>query len=251
MADRPTKKRVKRVPPPPRHPDQGRIERVADDAEPTPAKRKRRKEASYDLSEVEFGSVAPDTARKLERRLAEAAEAFEAERFGDAVKLLGSIERLAPSVAEVLELRGLANYRLGKWRPAIKDLEAFESLVGTVEQHPVLADCHRALGHHGSVEELWHELGEASPAPELVEEGRIVYAGSLADQGRIRDGIRILEKAPRAPKKPKLHHLRRWYALADLYERAGELGRARRLFNEVATLDPEFGDAGQRARNLR
>ncbi|MGH1506535.1 MAG: hypothetical protein ACRBI6_23515, partial [Acidimicrobiales bacterium] len=166
MADRPSKKRVKRVPPPPRHPDQGRVERIHDEREAPQPKPRRRREASFDLSEVEFGAVAPDTARKLAGRLAEAAEAFEAERFADAVKLLGSIERLAPSVAEVLELRGLANYRLGKWRPAIKDLEAFETLVGTVEQHPVLADCHRALGHHGSVEDLWLELGEASPAAE-------------------------------------------------------------------------------------
>ena len=33
---------------------------------------------------------------------------------------------------------------------------------------------------------LWHELREASPSAELVAEGRIVFAGSLADRGELR-----------------------------------------------------------------
>lgn len=192
-----------------------------------------------------------DTKAKLQRRLIEAAGAFEAERYAEAHKLLSSIESLAPGVPEVLELRGLASYRLGKWKQATNDLTAFETATDSVEQHHVLADCARALGRWREVERYWNELGAASPGAELVEEGRIVYAGALADQGKLRDGIRVLEKAPRAPKKPKLHHLRRWYALADLYERAGDLPKARRLFAEINTLDPTFGDAGERARNLR
>ncbi len=214
-------------------------------------KKRRRRGSSIDVSGVEFVDVAPETAQKLQRRLIEAAGAFEAERFADAHRLLTSIESLAPGVPEVLELRGLTSYRQGRWKEAIRDLEAFEAAVGTVEQHPVLADSARALGRWRDVEDLWRELGEASPGPELVEEGRIVFSGALADQGRLTDAIRVLEKAPRAPKKPKLHHLRRWYALADLYERAGELPRARRLFSEIATLDPDFGDAAERARSLR
>ncbi len=250
MAERPAKARSKRVPPPPVRRETPIVERLSDD-EPAPVKKRRRGGSTIDVSGVAFDGVAPDTARKLERRLIEAATAFESERFGDAIKLLSSIEKLSPRVAEVLELRGLSNYRLGKWRAALNDLTAFEEVTGSVEQHPVIADCHRALGQHRMVEETWLELGEASPGPELVEEGRIVFAGSLADQGRVSDGIRLLEKAPRAPRKPKPHHLRRWYALADLYERGGDLARARRLFNEVATLDLNFGDAAARARNLR
>ena len=37
------------------------------------------------------------------------------------------------------------------------------------------------------------------------------------------------------PKRPMTHHLRRAYALADAYERAGEVVRARELFVRVAT----------------
>ncbi len=240
----------KRVPPPPVRHDKPVVVRVDDEA-PRQSKKSRKSVEAIDVADVQFEGVAPETDTKLRRRLAEAAVAFERERFGEAQKLLASIDRLAPGTPEVLELRGLSAYRLGKWKLALKDLEAFANATGSVEQHPVMADCYRALRQWHRVEELWKELGETSPSPELVEEGRIVYAGALADQGRPTDGIRALEKAPRAPKKPKMHHLRRWYALADLYERVGDMARARRLFGEVSQLDPTFGDAGQRARNLR
>ncbi|MEM8925134.1 MAG: tetratricopeptide repeat protein [Actinomycetota bacterium] len=199
---------------------------------------------------MQFDGVAPATGQKLQRRLAEAAVAFEAERFADAERLLASIERLAPGVAEVIELRGLTYYRLGNWGRAIGQFEAFHDLTGSVEQHPVWADCCRALRRWTKAEELWRELGDASPSAELVEEGRIVQAGSLADRGRISDAIRLLENAPKVPKRPSLHHLRRWYMLGDLYERSGDLARARRVFADVVAAEPGFGDAAERAAAL-
>lgn len=208
--------------------------------------------STIDVADVSFGDVGADTANKARKRLFDAAGAFERERFGDARRILEGVNRLAPDVPEVLELMGLCAYRMRQWRKAIGELGRFAELTGSVEQHPVIADCHRALRQWTEVEAVWLELGAASPSPELLEEGRIVYAGAKADQGRMQDAIRILEKASSSvPKKPRLHHLRRWYALADLYERAGMLGRARRLFSTIAETDPSFGDARQRARGLK
>jgi hypothetical protein len=51
-------------------------------------------------------------------------------------------------------------------------------------------------------------------------------------------------------KRPREHHLRLWYALADLEERAGEHARARALFDRVAAHDPSFADVGARRRAL-
>jgi tetratricopeptide (TPR) repeat protein len=164
--------------------------------------------------------------------------------------LLTSIDRLAPGVPEVHELAGLTQYRLGRWIKALAQLERFAELTGSVEQHPVMADCCRALKRWNRAEELWHELGESSPAPELIEEGRIVQAGALADQGRLDAAIRFMERAPRVKGKPGVHHLRRWYMLADLYERAGDTARARRLFGEIVQADPSFGDAAERAASI-
>ena len=74
-------------------------------------------------------------------------------------------------------------------------LEAFVALThGSTEQHPVLADCYRAMGDYPKVEALWDELREASPQGSLVAEGRIVAAGAMADQGDLRGAIALLAK---------------------------------------------------------
>lgn len=172
-----------------------------------------------------------------------------AERFADARRLLRSIDQLAPGVAEVQELLGLSSYRLGRWREAVGHLERFIALSGgrSVEQHPVLADCHRALAQHQRVDELWEELkASASAPPELLEEGRIVLAGSLTDRGRLREAIALLADAPSPRGRADLHHLRRWYVLADLYERAGDLPRARRLFDDILAIEASFADVARR-----
>jgi tetratricopeptide (TPR) repeat protein len=246
--------RSRRVPPPPVIREQPVVERVPmpdDEVVLAPKRKRNRGGSTVDVTEVGFTGVAKDTESKVRRRLMEAATAFERERFGDAQRMCQSIEKLAPGAPEVAELLGLSYYRQGKWREAIRELERFEALTGTVEQHPVLADCFRARGDYARVAALWIELGEGSPSAELVEEGRIVSAGALADQGKVKDAIRMLETAPKAPKKLKIHHLRRWYALADLYERGGDLKRAKRLFTEIEAQSPGFGDVAQRIRMLR
>jgi tetratricopeptide (TPR) repeat protein len=151
----------------------------------------------------------------------------------------------------VRELNGLTLYRLGRWRLAIRELEAFHMLTSSTEQHPVLADSYRAVNQHERVEELWEELRAASPSAELVTEGRIVFAGSQADRGDVRGAIRTLEHGFTLPKKPHVHHLRRAYALGDAYERAGDVVHARELFEAVARFDRDFADVVRRARSLR
>jgi hypothetical protein len=87
---------------------------------------------------------------------------------------------------------------------------------------PGLADCYRALGRHAKVAELWEELRAASPSAALVAEG----ASSRRVAGRpgpLDDAIRLLSAAKTPAKRPKDHHLRVTYALADLYERAGDI----------------------------
>ena len=186
----------------------------------------------------------------LMRRLNEGAKAFEGERFADARTALGPVVKEAPELPEGRELMGLALYRLGKWKDAIEHLESFRELSGSTEQHPVLADCHRAMKHWDDVDELWAELGDASPSAELVVEGRIVVAGAKADQGDLTSAIRILEQGWKPPKKPMGHHLRRAYALADLYDRAGRAPRARDLFSWVESHAPDLADVRQRVKAL-
>ena len=197
------------------------------------------------------GAVAPNRIERFESRLKDASDAFRRERYEDARRILRPLAEQAPSASSVRELYGLTLYRLGRWAQAKRELEAFRTQTNSTEQHPVLADCSRALGHYAEVEELWEELRAASPTAELVAEGRIVAAGALADQGRLRDAIALLEAAAKPTKRPMLHHLRMAYALADLYERAGDLPKARELFGRVAASEEDFVDVQARLRALR
>jgi len=186
----------------------------------------------------------------LNRRLRDASKAFESERFKDTIIALRPVVREAPELAEGRELMGLAHYRTGKWKEAVEHLEAFREISGSTEQHPVLADCHRALKHWTDVDELWAELGESSPSGELVVEGRIVAAGARADRGDLEAAISLLAQGWKVPKRPQPHHLRRAYALADLYDRAGRAPRARELFTWVASHDRDLADVQARVRGL-
>jgi tetratricopeptide (TPR) repeat protein len=194
-------------------------------------------------------AVGPARAAASERRLADAARALERGRFPDVHRLLRPLVEQAPDVAAVRELLGIAYYRQGRWSEAVAQLEAYHRLTGAYDAHPVLADCHRALGHWPEVAALWEELRAASPAAEVVCEGRIVAAGALADQGDVRAGIRLLRKGA-DPARPKWFHLRLWYALADLYERAGDVPRARELFGRVLDRDASFADVVERLEAL-
>lgn len=214
----------------------------------TRGKKQRDRPAPIDTALVASELVAalgPTKGTRAAGRVAQAATAFANERLDEARRALAPIASDAPGAASVRELLGLTLYQLGRWRPAARELEAFGELTGSVDQHPVLADCYRALGRHAEAEALWEELRDASPSAEMVAEGRIVAAGSLADRGRLAEAIRLLESAPRG-KKAREHHLRTAYALADLRERAGDVSRSRELFAWIVGVDRDFADAADR-----
>jgi Flp pilus assembly protein TadD len=195
-------------------------------------------------------AVGAERAARLASKLADGVRAFERDHFDEARQLLQPVADEAPTAASVRELLGLTYYRLGRWRQAVRELEAFAELSRSTSSAAVLADANRALGRHSRVKELWEEIRVASEDPATVTEGRIVAAGSLADQGRLADAIALLEKGRLSAKHPEDHHLRLWYALADLYERAGEVPRARDLFERVARHDPGLVDVVARRRAL-
>ena len=214
------------------------------------APKKRQQSSSLDRRAM-VDLVGETRADRLLARIDKAADAYASDRFEEARSILAPIVSEAPDFVESRELYGLTLYRLGRWKLAAQQLEAFVELSGgSTEQHPVLADCRRALKHYGQVDRLWGELKEASPSSELMTEGRIVAAGALADQGKLADAVRLLSQGFRFPKRPGDHHLRRAYALADLYERSGDLPQARMLFERIAHFDDESFDAVDRLRNL-
>lgn len=195
------------------------------------------------------------TARRKEvlvARMERAVQAYERARYTEAARLGNELTRELPGVAAVRRLAGFASYRLGRWRDAARHLQAYTELTDEPDAVPALMDCERALGRHRQVATVWAELRHRSPEPEVLAEARIVAAGSLADRGQLADAIALLAVAGagRSLRNPSERHLRQWYALGDLYERAGDVPRARDLFARVANVDPEAYDVAERLEAL-
>jgi tetratricopeptide (TPR) repeat protein len=180
-------------------------------------------------------------------RLAQAAQHFEAHRYAQARTAVLAHLRELEGISLAHEILGLSSYRVGRWAEALRHLETARALrPGDPSVLVVIADCHRALGRHGEVERLWAQVREASPPPWILAEGRMTMAGSLADRGELAAAIRVMTHGTRDPRRVREHHLREWYVLADLYDRAGEVATARRLFAKILGEDPRFADAADR-----
>jgi tetratricopeptide (TPR) repeat protein len=200
---------------------------------------------------------AADVATALHKeRLVERAEsaygAYERGRYQDALRAIKPVAEETPGVAAVRELAGLASYRAGKWRDALKHLQAYAALTDSAEHLPILMDCQRALRKPKKVAELWSELRHSSPDPDVLTEGRIVAAASLADAGDLNGAIAMLATAgaSKALRNPSERHLRQWYLLGDLFERAGDVPKAREYFERVFRSDAEAYDVAERLRGL-
>jgi len=183
---------------------------------------------------------------------AEAVEAYNRGRYQDAARWIRPVAEIAPSVAPIREVAGLANYRAGKWRPALVHLRAHADLTGDVTHLPAVMDCERALGHPRKVGWIYEEVRAASPTIEVLSEARIVYAGTLSDRGKLDEAIVLLVEAgvDRRVRNPAERHVRQWYVLGDLYERSGDVSRARELFTRVAMADPGAYDVDDRLEEL-
>ncbi|MCY3577126.1 MAG: hypothetical protein OXH53_07405 [bacterium] len=187
----------------------------------------------------------------LRQRLERAEGAYEQEDYRRAWRSLDGMAKEAPKVPEIRELAGLTLYRLGRWDLAARELEANRELTGRTDLHPVLADCYRALHRWTDVELIWAELRASGESFAVLAEGRIVAAGALGDRGELTEAVRLLSADFQLPRRAKEHHLRQAYALADLYERAGEIPRARELFGWLRDQDELYVDVAERLDALR
>lgn len=204
---------------------------------------------TIDIDDIKFGG-SKDLQKRMVRRLTEAAQAFEGERFADAFRITESINSLCPDVVEVLELRGLSAYRLSKWKEALNLLSRVERLTGELTHHAIRADCYRALGDFEAATRLWDETRKTGVGPELLEEARIVQAGALKDQGKTTEAIELLENGSKPGKNPSIFVLRRLYVLADYHESSGNLSKARSAWQQILKADRKFGDAAERLADL-
>ncbi len=189
---------------------------------------------------------------RITERMAAGIGAYERERYRDASRILKTVVDAVPNAPSARELLALSQYHQGYWKAALPNLEAFAALTGSVDQHPVRMDCHRALGRPKRVEALFEELRRGSPDPEVLSEGRLVLAGTRADHGDLEGAVGMLVDAGagRLVRNPAERHLRQWYVLGDLMERSGDLAKARELFLRVRAADPDAYDVADRLESL-
>lgn len=150
------------------------------------------------------------------------------------------------------ELTGLAAYRAERWAMAKVHLRAHFAISGDPEHLPLVMDADRANHRYRAVEKTFAELVEHTPTAEVLAEGRIVMAATLADQRRFDEAVELLGHAGagKTLRNPAFRHVRLWYALADVYDRAGDTTAARELFARVVHAEPDAYDAAQRLREL-
>lgn len=204
-----------------------------------------------DVTKELRATARPGKGDLLVKIFADAAAAYLDEDYDEAIELGEQSKHMALRAASPRELLGLAYYRAGQWKEAARELSAFRRLSGSPEQNAVLADCYRALGRPERAVELCDEVPAGRVVPEVFYEASIVAAGALADQGRLDEAIARLERLELQPENAEEHHLRAWYALADLLERRGRFTQAREWFEAVAAVDPDATDAPERARGAR
>ncbi len=201
------------------------------------------------LKELREG-VTEKRAEKLAKHLKDAARAYDGERWGDVRKAMRPLLNDVPDAPSVQELFGMLLYRTGKWAAAAKELQAVHDATNSYDLVPAIMDCHRAQKKDAKVRELWDDLRIASPSADVMAEGRIVMAQTLADKGKLQEAIALLEKGPRSRQRVQPHHVRSMYVMADLYDRAGDVARARSLFQQVVAHDPELADVTARLEAL-
>jgi len=189
---------------------------------------------------------------KMVITLTRAAEAYDRKRYEEALRLGRIVSDAVPGVAPVRELTGLASYRADRWNMAKIHLRAHFTITGDPEHLPLVMDCDRANRRYRAVEKTFGELEASEPTAEVLAEGRIVMAASLADQRMFTEAIELLTRAgaTKQLRNPAYRHVRMWYALADVFDRAGDTTSARELFARVVIAEPDAYDARARLDEL-
>ena len=177
----------------------------------------------------------------------DAADAYSHDREREALRLLRPLRDQLPDSPSVRELVGLCQYRVGNYNAAVKELEAYAELSDAVDQNPVLdgllprpAPVAEGRDAPGRSLPRCRRRGTSSPRAASCTPARSPTRAASTMRSR------CSASAADAVRDPKEYHLRLWYALADLEERAGNLARARELFDRVRQADPQYVDVAER-----
>lgn len=195
-------------------------------------------------------STARTRADEVLRLLGDAVEALERDRPGQAAEAAARAKSLAPRSGAVRETLGLALYRAGRFREALRELQAYRRMTGRPDQNHLIADAHRALGAPEKAPSLAQEAMRARVSPEVKAEAAVVGAAALADLGRFDEALSLLRRLPTSAEVARPYDLRVWYVAGDVLERAGRREDAAREFRRILEHDADAFDAAERLARL-
>jgi tetratricopeptide (TPR) repeat protein len=154
----------------------------------------------------------------------------------------------ASRLAVVREATGEAAYAAGHYAEALAELRAAKRMNGATAYLPIMADCHRALGHPEQALKLAKSPAVANFPPAAKAEMTLVEAGARRDLGQLDAALRTLELAPLQSKSREPWVVRLRYAYADTLEAAGRDTEALAWFHRAHAVDSqEVTDAAERA----
>ena len=168
------------------------------------------------------------------------------ERWPDAQRLAGQAKSLAPRTGAAREALGLALYRGGRFPEALRELQAYRRLTGRPDQNHLIADAYRAAGEPEKAIPLAQEALRARIPEESRAEAAVVGVAALADMGRFDEALSLLRKFDRSPDAARPHHLRVWYVIGDVLQRAGRREEAIERFRGILRVDPDAYDVAER-----
>ena len=175
-----------------------------------------------------------------------ARDLLERGRDGAAVQAAVEARALVPRSGAARELLGLALYRTGRYRDALRELQAYRRITGRQDQNHLMADCYRATGAPEKAVPLVQEAMRSRIGEEARAESAVVGAAALADLGRYTEAIGLLRSVATNPKLARPWDLRVWYVAGDVLERAGRAKEAAEEFRRVVRHDSGAYDAAER-----
>lgn len=184
----------------------------------------------------------------LERAVA----ALESGRTVEAERLATEAKELAARSGAIREVLGLALYRRGRFREALRELQAYRRITGRLDQNHLIADSHRALDAPDKAVAAAREALDARahlPA-EARAEAAVVAGAALADLGRYEEALTLLRRFERGSEGARPSDLRVWYVIGDILERSGRRRDAARAFRRVLDHDANSFDAAERLARL-
>jgi tetratricopeptide (TPR) repeat protein len=202
------------------------------------------------LVEQVRGMARPSQAERAVKLFQEAVDLLQRGRDGAAAAAAEEARGMAPRSSAIREVLGIALYRSGRYREALRELQSYRRMSGRADQNHLIADSHRALGAPEKAIPPAREAIRSRISEEARVEAAVVGASALADLGRYGEALGLLRSFPTPERVARPHDLRLWYVTGDILERSGRRKEAAEEFRRIVRHDPGAFDAAERLASI-